>query len=121
MTEKTKRNPRVDAYIASAPDYAKPILTHLRELVHTACPDVEETMKWSRPHFLHNGMLCGMSAFKQHCAFGFWLYELVLGEKAKADGESDGMGQFGRITSMAELPGDKQMIALIRKAVELND
>ena len=121
MTEKTKRDPRVDAYIAGAPDYAKPILTHLRELVHTACPDLEETMKWSRPSFLHHGILCGMSAFKHHCAFGFWLYELVLDMKDKNSAEWDGMGQFGRIASLAELPSDKVLLALIKKAMQLNE
>jgi uncharacterized protein YdeI (YjbR/CyaY-like superfamily) len=121
MTTNTKQDPRVDAYISGAPDYAKPILTHLRELVHTACPDVEETMKWSRPSFLHHGILCGMSAFKHHCAFGFWLYELVLDMKDKKAAEWDGMGQFGRITSLADLPSDKQLLALIKKAVLLNE
>jgi uncharacterized protein YdeI (YjbR/CyaY-like superfamily) len=117
----TKKDSRVDAYISSAPDYAKPILNHLRELVHAACPEVEETMKWSRPSFLHHGILCGMSAFKHHCAFGFWLYELVLDMKDKHAAEWDGMGQFGRITSLADLPSDTQLLALIRKAVQLNE
>jgi uncharacterized protein YdeI (YjbR/CyaY-like superfamily) len=121
MAAKTKRDSRVDAYIASAPDFAKPILSHLRELVHTACPDVQETMKWSRPHFLHNGLLCGMSAFKHHCAFGFWLGDRVCGATSHAAAEREGMGQFGRITSLADLPGDKQLLTLIKKAVQLND
>src|SRR5277367_2473037 len=119
---KPKRDRRVDAYIAGAPDFAKPILNHLRELVHTACPEVEESMKWSRPHFLRKGMMiCGMSAFKHHCAFGFWLCEMVLGESCKPGAESDGMGHFGRITSLADLPGDKQLLAYIKKAVQLNE
>jgi uncharacterized protein YdeI (YjbR/CyaY-like superfamily) len=121
MAAKAKKDSRMDAYISSAPDFAKPILNHLRDLVHTACPDVEETMKWSRPHFLHNGLLCGMSAFKHHCAFGFWLGEMVLGEQGKWSAQNDGMGHFGRITSLGDLPGDKQLLAFIRKAVELND
>jgi uncharacterized protein YdeI (YjbR/CyaY-like superfamily) len=118
---KAKRDSRVDAYISNAADFAKPILNHLRVLVHSACPEVEETMKWSRPHFLHKGLLCGMSAFKEHCAFGFWMGEMVLGEKGKWDGEKDGMGHFGRITSLADLPGDKQLLGYIKKAVELNE
>ena len=63
-----KTDPRVDQYIAKSADFAKPILTHLRKVVHAACPDVEETMKWSAPHFDYKGMICGMSAFKSHCA-----------------------------------------------------
>jgi uncharacterized protein YdeI (YjbR/CyaY-like superfamily) len=117
MPAKTRKDRRVDAYISNAPDYAKPILNHLRKLVHAACPEVEETMKWSRPHFLHHGLLCGMSAFQHHCAFGFWKGEMVCGT---ADNR-DGMGHFGRITSLADLPGDQEMLVFIRKAAELNE
>ena len=54
------RDPRVDAYIARSAPFAQPILEHIRSVVHEACPDVEETMKWSMPHFMHHGMLAGM-------------------------------------------------------------
>ena len=121
MSATAKRDKRVDAYISNAPDFAKPILNHLRELVHMGCPDVVETMKWSRPHFMHNGLLCGMSAFKHHCAFGFWMFELVLGAIGGTPAEKNSMGHFGRITSLADLPGDKELIDMIRKAVVIND
>jgi uncharacterized protein YdeI (YjbR/CyaY-like superfamily) len=122
MPAKAKKDSRMDAYISSAPDFAKPILNHLRVLVHTGCPDVEESMKWSRPHFMHKGMLmCGMSAFKHHVAFGFWLGEMVLGEKGKWTGEDQGMGHFGRITSLTDLPSEKELLAYIKKAAELNE
>jgi uncharacterized protein YdeI (YjbR/CyaY-like superfamily) len=117
MPATIKRDPRVEAYIAGVANFAKPILNHLRDLVHAGCPGVEETMKWSRPHFLYHGLLCGMSAFKQHCAFGFWLGKLVVG----ATTEKDGMGHFGRITSLKDLPDDKELIALIKKAAALNE
>ncbi len=118
---KAKKDSRVDAYIAEAADFAKPILNHLRELVLTACPDVEETMKWSRPCFMHKGMLCGMSAFKEHCGFGFWMGELVLGKKAEGVTEKDSSGHFGRITALADLPSDKELLGFIKKAVEVNE
>lgn len=108
---------RVDAYIAKSADFAKPILLHLRKLVHTACPGVEETMKWSVPHFDYKGMMCSMASFKAHCVFGFWKGSLVL------DGTSDrsAMGHFGRITSLDDLPPDKTLIAYVKKAAALND
>jgi uncharacterized protein YdeI (YjbR/CyaY-like superfamily) len=112
-----KRDPRVDDYIERSADFAKPILRSLRATVHAACPDVEEAMKWSFPHFLYKGMLCSMASFKQHCAFGFWKGSLVLG----ASGSPEAMGQFGRITGVAALPPRKQMATLIRKAMALND
>ena len=119
---KPTRDRRMDAYISRAPEFARPILSHLRELIHSACPEVEETMKWSRPHFMRRGMmLCGMSAFQRHCAFGFWLGEMVLGPDSTDPNLKNGMGHFGRITSLADLPGDKQLLASIKKAVALND
>jgi uncharacterized protein YdeI (YjbR/CyaY-like superfamily) len=115
------RDSRVDTYIAKSPEYARPILTHLRELVHKACPEVEETMKWSRPHFLYKGMFCGMSAFNEHCAFGFWKGSLIV-DKSNAPGEDEkSMGQFGRITRLADLPSDKVLTGYIHQAMKLND
>ncbi len=112
------RDPRIDAYIAKSADFAKPILTHLREMVHTACPAVEETMKWSFPHFMYEGMLCSMASFKAHCAFGFWKGSLIL----EANGRStEAMGQFGRITSLGELPSRKVLTGYIKKAMALNE
>jgi uncharacterized protein YdeI (YjbR/CyaY-like superfamily) len=112
-----KKDPRVDAYIAKSADFAKPILTHLRKLVHTAVPDIEEDMKWSFPHFMHDGMVCSMASFKSHCAFGFWKASLVLGD----NGEAGAMGHFGRITSLKDLPPDKTIIGYVKKAARLNE
>ena len=113
------KDKRVDAYIAKSAEFAQPILREIREIVHQACPEVEETMKWSFPHFDYKGMLCSMAAFKEHCAFGFWKSKLVLDS---ADHKSkDAMGQFGRITSVKELPQRRILTGYIRKAKELND
>jgi uncharacterized protein YdeI (YjbR/CyaY-like superfamily) len=111
------KDPRVDTYIAKSSDFAKPILTHLRKLVHQACPDVVETMKWSAPHFDYKGMMCGIASFKEHCAFGFWKANLVLGD----DFERDSAGHFGRITSLDDLPADKVIVGYVKKAAKLND
>ena len=108
-----KRDKRVDAYIARSGEFAKPILNYVRETVHAACPECEETLKWSSPTFMHHGMLLGMSAFKEHAQIGFWKHELVVGAR-------EGMG-FGRITSVKDLPPKKQFVALIKKAMKLNE
>jgi len=112
------RDPRVDAYIDKAGDFAKPILTRLRDAVHNACPDVEEAMKWSFPHFMYKGMLCSMASFKQHAAFGFWKGSLVLGDRSKND---EAMGQLGRLTTLADLPPKAVLAGYLKKAVALND
>ncbi len=118
-----KKDKRIDAYIAKSADFAKPILNHLRELVHKACPDVEETMKWSFPHFDYKGaMMCSMAAFKAHCAFGFWKAKLMqdYDKKMKKAGET-AMGHFGRITKLSDLPSDSTLLNYIKEAARLND
>lgn len=113
------RDKRVDAYIAKSADFAKPILEHLREVVHEGCPDVEETIKWGFPNFQYKGMLCSMAAFKEHCTFGFWKGSLVLDA---ADRQSEqAMGQLGRIARLADLPPRKKLVAYVKKAKALND
>jgi uncharacterized protein YdeI (YjbR/CyaY-like superfamily) len=110
-----KKDPRIDAYIAKSADFAKPILKHLRALVHRGCPEVEEDLKWSSPHFLYKGMFCGMAAFKTHCVFGFWNRALELKVKKGA------MGQFGCITALSDLPADGVILGYVRDAKRLAD
>lgn len=112
-------DPRVDQYIANAAEFARPILNHLREVIHAACPEVKETIKWSMPNFDYHGILCNFAAFKQHCAFGFWKAELLLA--AEDDKGKEAMGQFGRITSVKDLPPKKVLTAYIKKAMKLNE
>lgn len=115
-------DPRIDAYIAQSADFAQPILRRLRAWVREGCPQVTETIKWSAPHFEHaGGILCGMMAFKAHCAFGFWHQGMakVLGKHgAKGD---DAMGSFGRITSLDDLPDKKTFVRFVREAAKLNE
>ena len=112
------RDPRIDAYIERAAPFAQPILRHARALVHEACPEVEESIKWGMPSFSHaGGILCGMAAFKQHASFGFWRHADVVGE-----GEPrDGMGSYGKMTSLDDLPPRTTLLAHLRKAMQLNE
>ena len=110
------RDPRVDAYIERSAPFAQPILEHIRSVMHEACPDVEEAMKWSMPHFMYHGMLGGMSAFKAHCAFGFWKGTLIVPEQEEA-----AMGQFGRIESIKDLPPRRKFVGYVKKAMKLNE
>ena len=112
-----KRDPRVDAYIGKSADFARPILSEIRSVVHDACPDVEETIKWSTPTFMYKGMLCGMASFKAYCTFGFWKSPLVLGD----DAARDAAGQFGRLTKPSDLPSRKVLAGYIHKAMALNE
>ena len=117
------KDPRVDAYIANAQEFAKPILNHLREIVHTACPDVEEAWKWSFPHFMYKGAgMCHMAAFKQHAVFGFWKASLIEDEDhvlTITDRES--MGHLGKLTTLKDLPKDAILKKYIKAAMKLNE
>lgn len=117
-----KKDPRVDAYIYKAQDFAKPILEHLRELVHKSVPEAEETIKWGFPHFDYKGPLCHMAAFKQHCTFGFWKATIMKDPKLTLNAKLEtAMGNFGRITSVKDLPNNKKMISYLKEAAKLND
>jgi uncharacterized protein YdeI (YjbR/CyaY-like superfamily) len=112
-------DPRVDAYIAKSNDFAKPILTRIREMVHAACPDVVETIKWSSPFFDYKGqMMCAMAAFKEHCSLIFWKASLIEGVPPNGD---KSRGSFGRLTSVKELPSKTQFNGFIKAAMKLND
>ena len=112
-----KRDSRIDAYIAKSAEFARPVLKHLRVLVHQGCPDVEETIKWGHPSFVYKGLLCIMAAFKQHASFHFWRHKLVVGATAG----KTGMGEFGRIASLKDLPADRVLVEYVRKAAALKD
>ena len=71
------KSPAIDQYIEQAAPFAQPILRHLRELVHRACPEAEEKLKWGFPHFDYKGVYTSMAAFKEHCAFSFWKAKLM--------------------------------------------
>lgn len=110
-------DPRIDAYIDKSAAFAQPILQALRERVHAACPEVEETLKWSAPSFVYQGkILAVMAAFKQHVAFNLWHGAKVVDADASS---GDGMGQFGRLASLDDLPGKRDMTGYIRKAMKL--
>ncbi len=116
------RDPRIDAYIAKAAPFAQPILKHLRQLVHAACPEARETIKWGMPSFTyHDKILCGMAAFKAHATFGFWhrgMEKLMAKEIGKT---YDAMGLMGRLTRPADLPTDKVLTHYLKTAQKLHD
>jgi uncharacterized protein YdeI (YjbR/CyaY-like superfamily) len=112
-----KKDPRIDAYIAKQKEFARPILTHIRDVIHEGCPEVEETLKWSSPTFMYHGIMAGMAGFKEHAIFGFWKHTLLLKTK---QGER-AAGSYGRLTSLKDLPPKKEMIALVKKAMALNE
>lgn len=119
---KPASDPRVDVYIANAAPFAQPVLMHLRVLVHMACPDAVEEIKWGMPFFLHNGkILCNLSAFKAHCSFGFWGAE--IGKVLREDGVLGvgGMGSLGKISGVENLPPEKKLLGYIRQAAALID
>ncbi len=117
-----KIDKRIDAYIAGSADFAKPILNHLRKLVHKACPDIIETMKWSFPHFDYKGIMCAMAGFKQHCVFGFWKGALMSDKRLLEMAKSEvAMGHLGKINSLKDLPSDKILIQYIHEAMRLNE
>jgi hypothetical protein len=58
---------RVDDYISRLPDWQQAICQQVRQLVHDADPEVEETIKRSvLPYFVLQGNICALLAAKDH-------------------------------------------------------
>ena len=120
---KTTPSPKVDAYLAAAEDFAKPIMTHLRALLHTTCPEVVEEMKWGIPHFDYKGeMMCIFAASKKHCSFGFWKDALMVDPRFQANSSLPAIKRYmGRLTKLSDLPSDEELTGFIREAMALNE
>lgn len=116
-------DPRVDKYIDDSQEFAKPILLYLRQLVHRACPEAKETMKWSFPHFIYkDANLCSFASFKEHCAFGFWLGDKINDPYNVIEKVGNtAMGHFGKIKNLSDLPSEEIMLDLISRAMILNE
>lgn len=118
----SEKDLRIDEYIEKSAAFAQPILKHLREVVHKACPQVEETIKWGMPHFDYKGIMCSMAAFKQHVAFGFFKASLLEdAEGILTLAEKHSMGHLGKITSVKDIPKDNVLKSYIKQAMKLND
>jgi len=115
-----KKNPAVDAYINKSKPFAKPILKHLRKIIHKACPKVTEDIKWGAPFYLYQDrILCATMAFKAHCAIVFWKSALIrkeMGQKAVGDLKS-----LRRISLLEELPSERELLAYIKLAMHFNE
>jgi len=118
-----QRDERVDAYIAKSPDYAKPILIHIREFVHRVAPEVNEMIKWGFPFFDYKGPVCHMAAFKKHCAFGFWKVRLLNDPEGylKLDTEEASAGSVGPILGITDLPPENVLAEFIHQAIAINE
>jgi len=113
-----KKDARIDAYIAKAQPFARPILKHLRATVLSASPELEETIKWGLPAYTYHGLVCGMAGFKQHVTFGFWKSKLIVNTDGLPVDEA--MGQFGRITKLSDLPPKRELVGYVKRAMQLN-
>lgn len=114
------RTAAVDAYIAKAADFARPILTKFRDLLHRTCPDVQEVLKWGVPHFEHEGVLAGMAGFKKHVNLIFWKADLMK-DSAGLFRKADGPRNVLQPKSMDEMPPDKVLVAYMKEAMALNE
>jgi hypothetical protein len=67
MSSASSRDPRVDAYIETLPGWQRDVCRQVRELVHAADPEVEETVKRSvQPYFVLKGNICALMGTKDH-------------------------------------------------------
>lgn len=116
-----KTDKRVDAYIKAAAPFAQPLLQYIRQTVHHASPEISETIKWGFPHFEYKGIVCSMAAFKAHCSLGFFRAAMMKNFSSMVAIGDTGMGHFGKITSLSDLPDESTLIAMIHEAMMINE
>lgn len=111
-------DPRIDAYIANAGRFARPILTHLRRLIHATCPAVKESIKWSSPFYEYKGILAATPSFKAHCKLVLWKSKLVFKDLPAKDNPDK---KLRNLTSLADLPSERILTNCLKRAVALNE
>lgn len=122
MNSTSNKDKRIDKYIENAAAFAQPILLHLRNVIHKACPQITENIKWGMPCFEFHGILCNMASFKNHCTFGFWKASLMKDKILMQNAQSEtAMGHLGKLTSLKDLPSDKKITSWITEAMILNE
>lgn len=116
-------NKKVDDYIAKSEPFAKPILEHLRAIIHETCPDVGEDIKWGTPHYSYKGdHLCMLGSFKNHCSFSIYKAEFLKDEKIAASVKAGKkFGYMDKVKSVSELPSTETLISLIKEAMSINE
>jgi len=116
-----KRLKEVDQYIADSPEFARPILKTIRRLIHKACPQIQESIKWSSPCFEYHGIVASMAAFKKHVRLAFWKGQHVKGsEELCEEMTRTGMSAM-KLHSMEDLPDHDALSAFMTSAAALNE
>lgn len=114
----------VDEYIKNASVVTQPIITHLREIIHKAAPEIEEKIKWRAPSFEANGrIICNIMAFKKHVNFMFHQGKELSDPNGILEniGEKSNMMGIKGIERVSDLPEDDLLLALMKQAVDLAD
>jgi hypothetical protein len=74
-----QKDPRVDRYIDALPTWQQAICRVVRDLIHAADPDVEETIKRSvQPYFVLDGNVAALLATKDHV--NVFLYDPLVSD-----------------------------------------
>jgi uncharacterized protein YdeI (YjbR/CyaY-like superfamily) len=115
--------PAFDAYHDQAAPFARPIFAHVRMLLHVTCPALVEDMKWSIPHFdYHGAMMCAFTAYAAHCSLSFFKEPLMADPRFQGNADLPAAKRFmGKITTLADLPSDADLIGFIQNAMALNE
>ena len=62
----------IDKQIADLPDWRGKLLNRLRKMINEASPSLTEEWKWGTAVWTHNGLVCAISAFKDHVKVNFF-------------------------------------------------
>ncbi|RLQ91273.1 DUF1801 domain-containing protein [Planomicrobium sp. Y74] len=114
----SKMDPQVDEFIDGLGEPLKAIVKRLRGVVFEAYPEIEEKIKWSKPSYSKEGLVCYMQTAKSHVNFGFYRGMELEDRNNMLEGDGKKMRHV-RIRKADEIDEEKLKF-LIWDAVDLN-
>ncbi|MES2616852.1 MAG: YdeI/OmpD-associated family protein [Bacteroidota bacterium] len=115
----TEASHQISEYIESMPEWSRDICKKLRTIIHKADPQMNEDWKWG-PNFNHNGMVCGIGAFKKHVSFVF--FQGAQMKDAKKILQLGGANAHNRMMHIFNVKDIKEKVLMdyIKEAVQIN-
>jgi hypothetical protein len=108
----------VDKYIAGLENWQAEIVSEVRQIILTAAPEADESVKWAQPVYEINGPFAYIKAFKNSVNFGFWRGVDINDPELLLQGSGEKMRHF-KLTSLEDI-NRPVFTDYIQQAIKLN-
>ena len=109
----------VDDYVTKVAPWQRTVIEKLREVVMSAAPTANESLKWGQPVYEHKGPFAYIKAHAAQVNFGFWRGAELDDAKRMLQGEGERMRHVKILET--HVIDDLALAAFVKQAVALND